>query len=91
MENPFYKVSGSIVTYISFCRPITIIIMSRRPVNPARRIADGGGLPFVGSSQSKTRSSPLISIGLVVTVFFVAILLTPFLFHFFFYAFYPFA
>ncbi|XP_048336563.1 probable pectin methylesterase CGR2 [Ziziphus jujuba] len=41
--------------------------MSRRPVNPARRVADGGGMPFVGSSQSKTRSSPLISIGLVVT------------------------
>ncbi|KAF3434589.1 hypothetical protein FNV43_RR21674 [Rhamnella rubrinervis] len=40
--------------------------MSRRLVNPARRIADGGGLPFAGSSQSKSRPSPLLSIGLVV-------------------------
>uniref|UniRef100_A0A803RCQ2 Uncharacterized protein n=2 Tax=Cannabis sativa TaxID=3483 RepID=A0A803RCQ2_CANSA len=40
--------------------------MSRRPVNPARRIGDGGSIPFVGAVQSKTRSSPLLSIGLVV-------------------------
>ncbi|KAL5537958.1 hypothetical protein UlMin_044091 [Ulmus minor] len=40
--------------------------MSRRPVNPARRIADVGSIPFVGAVQSKTRSSPLLSIGLVV-------------------------
>lgn len=40
--------------------------MSRRQVNPARRIADGGSIPFVGSVQAKTRSSPLLSIGLVV-------------------------
>ncbi|EXC04274.1 hypothetical protein L484_002205 [Morus notabilis] len=40
--------------------------MSRRQVNPARRIADSGSIPFVGSVQSKTRSSPLLSVVLVV-------------------------
>ncbi|KAM4098485.1 hypothetical protein ACJW30_07G081000 [Castanea mollissima] len=40
--------------------------MSRRPVNPARRIGDGVNIPFVGAVQSKSRSSPLLSIGLVV-------------------------
>lgn len=39
--------------------------MSRRPVNPARRLADGGN-PFAGSLHSKSRSSPLLSIGLVL-------------------------
>ncbi|EEF40256.1 conserved hypothetical protein [Ricinus communis] len=39
--------------------------MSRRPGNPARRLGDGGGIPFVGS-HSKSRSSPLLSICLVV-------------------------
>lgn len=42
--------------------------MSRRPGNPARRFADGGSLPFVGSMHSKSRSSPLLSIGLLVVV-----------------------
>ncbi|KAJ6409415.1 hypothetical protein OIU84_009001 [Salix udensis] len=40
--------------------------MSRRPGNPARRLADGGSLPFSASMHSKSRSSPLLSIGLVV-------------------------
>ncbi|KAJ7968373.1 S-adenosyl-L-methionine-dependent methyltransferase [Quillaja saponaria] len=40
--------------------------MSRRPVNPSRRLGDGGSIPFVGSLQSKSRTSPLLSIGLVV-------------------------
>ncbi|XP_065872170.1 probable pectin methylesterase CGR3 isoform X2 [Euphorbia lathyris] len=40
--------------------------MSRRPVNPARRLGDGGGIPFIGSVQSKSRSSPLLSICLVI-------------------------
>lgn len=40
--------------------------MSRRPVNPARRIGDGVNIPFVGAVQSKSRSSPLLSIGLVI-------------------------
>lgn len=44
------------------------ITMSRRPVNPARRFDDNGSIPFVGSVQSKTRSSPLLSIGLLVVV-----------------------
>ncbi|KAJ4848746.1 putative pectin methylesterase cgr2 [Turnera subulata] len=40
--------------------------MSRRPGNPARRLGDSGGIPFVSSIQSKSRSSPLLSIGLLV-------------------------
>ncbi|KAG8650524.1 probable pectin methylesterase CGR2 isoform X2 [Manihot esculenta] len=40
--------------------------MSRRPGNPTRRLSDGGSLPSGGSVQSKSRSSPLLSIGLVV-------------------------
>lgn len=40
--------------------------MSRRPVNPSRRLLDGGSLPFVSSIHSKSRSSPLLTIGLVV-------------------------
>ncbi|CAI9104195.1 OLC1v1002824C1 [Oldenlandia corymbosa var. corymbosa] len=39
--------------------------MSRRPTT-SRRFADSGSIPFVGSLQSKTRSSPLLSVGLVV-------------------------
>lgn len=50
-------------------------IMSRRPVNPARRIGDGGSIPFVGVVQSKARSSPLLSIGLVLVVLSITILL----------------
>lgn len=42
------------------------LTMSRRPVNPARRLAEGGSVPFVGSLHSKSRSSPLLSIGLVI-------------------------
>ncbi|KAJ6754892.1 S-ADENOSYL-L-METHIONINE-DEPENDENT METHYLTRANSFERASE-RELATED [Salix purpurea] len=40
--------------------------MSRRPGNPARRLADGGSLPFVGSMHSKSRSSPILSVALLV-------------------------
>lgn len=40
--------------------------MSRRSVNPARRIGDGGSIPLMGGVQSKSRSSPLLSIGLLV-------------------------
>ncbi|KAK7328040.1 hypothetical protein VNO77_22134 [Canavalia gladiata] len=40
--------------------------MSRRPVNPSRRLADGGSIPFVASIQSKSQTSPLLSIGLVI-------------------------
>ncbi|XP_078177611.1 putative pectin methylesterase CGR2 [Carex rostrata] len=40
--------------------------MSRRPVNSTRRLVDGGSVPFVTSLQSKSRSSPLLTIGLVV-------------------------
>jgi len=47
--------------------------MSRRPGNPARRLADGGSLPFAGSMHAKSRSSPLLSIGLVVVVIFIAL------------------
>ncbi|XP_078179098.1 putative pectin methylesterase CGR2 [Carex rostrata] len=40
--------------------------MSRRPVNSTRRLVDGGSLPFATSLQSKSRSSPLLTVGLVV-------------------------
>ncbi|XP_058080296.1 probable pectin methylesterase CGR3 [Magnolia sinica] len=40
--------------------------MSRRPVNPNRRFADSGSVPFAGSLHQKSRSSPLLSVGLVV-------------------------
>ncbi|KAI6678237.1 hypothetical protein NL676_039033 [Syzygium grande] len=40
--------------------------MSRRVANATRRFADGGGIPFVGAMQSKTRSSPLLPIGILV-------------------------
>lgn len=40
--------------------------MSRRPVNPARRLVDSGNSSLGGSLQSKSRSSPLLSIGLVL-------------------------
>ncbi|ESW20302.1 hypothetical protein PHAVU_006G197600 [Phaseolus vulgaris] len=40
--------------------------MSRRPVNPSRRLADDGSIPFVASIQSKSQNSPLLSIGLVI-------------------------
>lgn len=39
--------------------------MSRRPVNPARRFTDNASIPFT-TAHSKSRSSPLISIGLVI-------------------------
>lgn len=42
--------------------------MSRRPVNSNRRLVDGGGVPFATSLQSKSQSSPLLTIGLVVLV-----------------------
>ncbi|KAK9166066.1 hypothetical protein Scep_001257 [Stephania cephalantha] len=40
--------------------------MSRRPVIPSRRIADSGSIPFTNSLHQKSRSSPLLSVGLVV-------------------------
>ncbi|KAK4491166.1 hypothetical protein RD792_001896 [Penstemon davidsonii] len=39
--------------------------MSRRP-NASRRFADSGSIPFVGALHSKSRQSPLLSLGLVV-------------------------
>ncbi|CAA7034650.1 unnamed protein product [Microthlaspi erraticum] len=40
--------------------------MSRRQVGSTRRVGDGGSFPFVGALHSKSRSSPLISICLVL-------------------------
>ena len=42
--------------------------MSRRPVNPTRRIVGNGGFPLAGAFPSKTHSSPLLSITLVLLV-----------------------
>ncbi|KAI7991730.1 putative pectin methylesterase CGR3 [Camellia lanceoleosa] len=44
--------------------------MSRRP---SRRLADGGNISFISSLHSKTSSSPLLSIGLVVVGSFLVI------------------
>lgn len=40
--------------------------MSRRPVNPTRRLVDSGNPSFGGSLRSKARSTPLLSLGLVL-------------------------
>ncbi|XP_028058100.1 probable pectin methylesterase CGR3 [Camellia sinensis] len=44
--------------------------MSRRP---SRRLADGGNISFISSLHSKTSSSPLLSLGLVVVGSFLVI------------------
>ncbi|KAL7245435.1 hypothetical protein ACSBR2_000714 [Camellia fascicularis] len=41
--------------------------MSRRQLNPSRRIGDGGAVPFATALQSKSRSSPVLSIALIIT------------------------
>ncbi|XVE86954.1 hypothetical protein DITRI_Ditri18aG0076900 [Diplodiscus trichospermus] len=40
--------------------------MSRRQVNYTRRFVDSGNFPFAGALHSKSRSSPILSIGLVL-------------------------
>ncbi|CAN8254828.1 unnamed protein product [Cochlearia groenlandica] len=40
--------------------------MARRQVGSTRRVGDGGSFPFVGALHSKSRSSPLLSICLVL-------------------------
>ncbi|CAN8278453.1 unnamed protein product [Cochlearia groenlandica] len=40
--------------------------MARRQVGSTRRVGDGGSFPFAGALHSKTRSSPLLSICLVL-------------------------
>ncbi|XP_026455558.1 probable pectin methylesterase CGR2 [Papaver somniferum] len=40
--------------------------MSRRPGNPARRFGESGGIPFASSLHQKSRSSPFLSVGLLV-------------------------
>ncbi|KAF5936992.1 hypothetical protein HYC85_024498 [Camellia sinensis] len=51
-------------------RHTTNRIMSRRP---SRRLADGGNISFISSLHSKTSSSPLLSLGLVVVGSFLVI------------------
>ncbi|KAE8707008.1 GTP-binding protein [Hibiscus syriacus] len=40
--------------------------MSRRQVSTTRRFVDSGNYPFAGALQYKSRSSPILSIGLVI-------------------------
>ncbi|XP_078435471.1 putative pectin methylesterase CGR2 [Wolffia australiana] len=40
--------------------------MSRRPVNPSRRLQDNAGVPFSTSVHQKSRTSPLLSLALVL-------------------------
>ncbi|KAJ0829304.1 putative S-adenosyl-L-methionine-dependent methyltransferase, pectin methyltransferase CGR2/3 [Helianthus annuus] len=42
--------------------------MSRRPSGLSRRLGDGAPVPFIGSLHPKSRSSPFLSIGLVVVL-----------------------
>lgn len=44
----------------------TKAIMPRRPAGFTRRFVDSGGFPFGGSSHSKFRSSPLLSVVLIL-------------------------
>lgn len=44
--------------------------MARRQVGSTRRVGDGGSFPFAGALHSKSRSSPLLSICLVLVVYF---------------------
>ncbi|WOL01994.1 hypothetical protein Cni_G10713 [Canna indica] len=46
---------------------------ARRAINPSRRVLDSGGLPLVNSLHQKSRSSPLLSVGLVVLAAFILI------------------
>ncbi|KAL8264630.1 hypothetical protein R6Q59_022760 [Mikania micrantha] len=47
--------------------------MSRRPASLSRRLGDGAGIPFMGSLNPKSRSSPFLSIGLVIVGAFLII------------------
>ncbi|GLU13406.1 hypothetical protein SLE2022_300440 [Rubroshorea leprosula] len=47
--------------------------MSRRPVSSTRRFVDSGNFPFAGALHSKSRSSPILTIGLVVVGAFLII------------------
>ncbi|KAL2514750.1 Uncharacterized protein Fot_28721 [Forsythia ovata] len=51
--------------------------MSRRP-NSTRRLADSGGIPFMGSLHSKSRPSPLLSVGLLAVG---ALLIVGYMYH----------
>ncbi|KAG6503077.1 hypothetical protein ZIOFF_035366 [Zingiber officinale] len=53
--------------------PRSEVMASRRAINPSRRASDSGSIPLVGSLQQKSRSSPLLSIGLVVVAAFFLI------------------
>ena len=44
--------------------------MSRRPVNPSRRPQENAGASFASSLHQKSRSSPLLSVGLILGVYF---------------------
>ncbi|XP_008785528.1 probable pectin methylesterase CGR2 [Phoenix dactylifera] len=46
---------------------------ARRAVNPSRRLADSGSVPLVSSLHQKSRTSPLLSIGLVLVGAFLLI------------------
>ena len=54
---------------VCFCR-LSLLVMARRQVGSTRRLGDGGSFPFAGALHSKSRSSPLLSICLVLVVYF---------------------
>ncbi|KAH0922140.1 hypothetical protein HID58_022158 [Brassica napus] len=45
---------------------LSLLVMARRQVGSTRRLGDGGSFPFAGALHSKSRSSPLLSICLVL-------------------------
>ncbi|OIT30093.1 PREDICTED: uncharacterized protein At3g49720-like [Nicotiana attenuata] len=49
------------------------MMMSRRPINPSRRVADGGAASLEASIRSKTGSPPYLTIGLVIVGAFLLI------------------
>ncbi|MQL79489.1 hypothetical protein Taro_011920 [Colocasia esculenta] len=49
------------------------VTMSRRPVNPSRRFPDTASVPLAGSLHHKSRTSPILSVGLVLVGAFLLI------------------
>ncbi|CAI9777208.1 unnamed protein product [Fraxinus pennsylvanica] len=45
---------------------VGILAMSRRPINPSRRISESGTAPFSSSLYSRSRSPPYLSLGLII-------------------------
>lgn len=49
--------------------------MSRRPASLSRRLGEGAGIPFMGSLNPKSRTSPFLSVVLVLVVSLIKLLM----------------